>query len=380
MNSSLPRFFSLHLLFCAALTLLCACGRNRPPVPPGTVPQQSEVPAEDEKYGHEVLNSLTQQFPLDTDDGRINRVRDIVDRLTVAADAGTSPWHAHVLVGDEVKNAAATRGNFIFVWTGMLNTVQNDDELATILAHEMGHVLAGHTEPDPSQEVSKILAGITGMAAGIVVGSQGIYSPLADLAEIVVRSSIEAFFVNPISQEDELEADHIGLFLMSDAQYDPEKGIAFWERAQIDPDFSGPGLQFLSTHPSTEDRVTELRKYLDEAKSRYQASLQGKKHPAVSTYITKAEQPYAETIPESPAPAPPAPRDLPLASRELPESERWVVQEPEVIIYESPDTGSSVVATLSSHSVVTVREIHGRWLRIDAPHTGYVRSSLLSPE
>ena len=69
-------------LSAAALLSLLACGPSRAPVPPGEIPSPTFVSEEDENYGHEVLSELSDKYPLDTNDARINRVRDIVDRLT----------------------------------------------------------------------------------------------------------------------------------------------------------------------------------------------------------------------------------------------------------------------------------------------------------
>ncbi|RIL12389.1 MAG: hypothetical protein DCC75_00590, partial [Proteobacteria bacterium] len=237
------------------LILLCSCAAHRAPVPVGEVPLQHQVSQEDEQYGHEVLNMLTQDFALDRDDRRINRVRDLVDKLTTAANAGGNPWHVYVLVDDDFKNAAATRGNYIFVWTGLLRMVSSDGELATILAHEIGHLLAGHTQPTPQEEVNELLSGIAGSIAGQVVAAQGQHPFVADLAEMLARELLSAIIVNPGSQRNELEADQIGIFLMADAGIDPNNAISFWERARSDPELSGSGLQFLSSHPDSEERL-----------------------------------------------------------------------------------------------------------------------------
>ena len=62
-------------------------------------------------------------------------VRDLVDMLANAAHASSSPWNVYVLRGDDVINAAATRGNFVFVWTGMLQAAYSDAELSSVLAY-----------------------------------------------------------------------------------------------------------------------------------------------------------------------------------------------------------------------------------------------------
>lgn len=349
-------------IFLALLCLAAAsCAASRRPVPPGVIPEQSTLYSEDEKYGHEVLNNLTQQYPLDRDDARIFRVRDIVDRLTKAARADHNPWNVYVLVGDDFKNAAATRGNYIFVWTGILKAAQSDAELATILAHEIGHVLAGHTERNPAEETNRIIAGIAGAATGTVIGNRGLGGPVSDLAELVVRASLEAFLVNPDLQAKELEADQIGLFMMADAGYNPEEALTFWRRVQSDPDFRGFPIEFLSSHPSSAQRLEKLSLQIDDANERYRQAIGAapRRPPAVNHY----------------AAARPDPSHVPAGRGEL-----WEVLEPRVAVHIAADRSSPVVETFNRGVEVRVVSIHDRWLEISEPRSGFVQSRHLAPK
>jgi len=76
-------------------------------------------------------------------------------------------------------------------------------------------------------------------------------APVSQLAELIVRASLEAILVNPDQQGKELEADQIGIFMMADAGYDPQEAIDFWQHVQGDPDFSSSPLEFMSSHPSS---------------------------------------------------------------------------------------------------------------------------------
>lgn len=127
----MSRYLGLPLFMCVAL--LSACGAGRAPVAPGEIPRGSYTTAQDEEYGQQVLAELMHNYPLSQDDASINRVRDIVDKLADAAGANDTPWNVYVLRGPDVVNAAATRGHFVFVWTGMLDLVQNEGELAACL-------------------------------------------------------------------------------------------------------------------------------------------------------------------------------------------------------------------------------------------------------
>lgn len=268
------------LVAVALLLGVTGCAPQRTPVPAGEIPLQQEVSVADEEYGQAVLGQLLEQYPLSNNDSDILRVRKLVDRLTTAAHADGNPWHVQVLEDRQFKNAAATKGNYIFVWSALLGSLQNDDELATVLAHEIGHVLAGHVKPTPQEEAQEILAGVVGNVAGQALSAYGGTAGLAaNLAGSLVEGALRAFLVNPEQQRKELEADQIGLFLMADAGLDPASAVAFWDRVRADPSFGGTNLGFLSTHPSSNERLRRLDALLPAAQERYEEALRNNSAP-----------------------------------------------------------------------------------------------------
>ncbi len=262
-----------RILCIAASLIIIGCGPSRPPVPPGEIPPASLVSPTDEQYGQQVLSALMKEFPLERDDATINRVRDLVDRLTTAAGATKDPWHVYVLRADNVTNAAATRGNFVFVWTGMLRTARNDGELVAVLAHEIGHVLAMHTSPTPQEETASIMAQVTGEVTGRIVAVQGPYGPLGQLAGMLAQEALKAIIVNPESQRKEFEADQIGLFLMADAGFNPDDAISLWTTMANTEGAASGTMSFLSSHPASDERLEQLRALLPAARERYQTAL-----------------------------------------------------------------------------------------------------------
>lgn len=329
-------------------------------MPIGTVPEPRQVNSADEVYGHQVLSGLSEEFKLDQNDVHVRRVRDIVDKLTEAAHAASSPWHVYVFDDPTFKNAAATKGNYIFVWSGILDAVQSDDELATILAHELGHVLANHTEPEPQEEIGNILSGTAGQIAKEIAYQQGGgWGLAAGLAEMVVSEGIKAALVNPESRRKELEADQIGFFLMSDAGYNPEDALNFWKRAETDPEFSGMPIQFLSSHPSSADRYNELLKYLPEASARYEAARQpAAKKGRAGKGIFSGGQQHGNANISGPA--------------AVPQRSQWFVSSEWATIYESPNKQSAEVIDLPKNASITAEEEDKSWLRVVKPVKGFV--------
>ena len=367
------------LFLIVALFLLTGCAVKRTPIAPGVVPRQTEmqVTAEDEQYGHEVLGVLTETYPLDTDDNRINRVRDIVDRLTRAAESDRNPWHVYVLVGDDVANAAATRGNYIFVWTGLLKHITNDDQLAAVLGHEIGHVLAGHTRESPAEEANRIMAEVVGqVTAEVVAQTSAVGGSLAGIAGALVSEVIKGAVLYPESQRMELEADHIGLFLMADSGYDPKNAADFWRVMQNIPGNSEMPFQFLSTHPASNERIKAIESYLPEAEARYRHVKGGGRPQELrrqnSEYSTASNSVYG-TVSGAQV------RVSNLGGGSVAASDsQWVVSASEAPVFTSPQS-RAVISYLSRGEQVTVVEQDQRWFRITAPVEGYIRSSLIQP-
>jgi predicted Zn-dependent protease len=347
-------FFTSTLL----VGLLSGCGAGRAPVAPGEIPPGVYVSAEDEQYGQQVLAALMQSYPLSRDDNAINRVRDIVDKLAEAAGANKSPWNVYVLSGDRVVNAAATRGNFVFVWTGMFNVARTDGELAGVLAHEMGHVLANHTQPTPAEEASEITASIGGTVARQVVSVQGPYGALGGLAGILAEQAIKAFIVNPESQRKEFEADQIGMFLMADAGYDPHDAISLW--TAMNSRSEGAGIPtFLSSHPANDERLTELEALLPEAMERYR--------------VAKSFKPRSkrERAPQF------EPDSFSMGKvAEARDEPSWRAIEDGTTIFSSPNTRSRPLARLGRDESLTVGHKTGEWYEVTGPVKGFV----LAPE
>ncbi len=253
---------SVSIICLLFFSLLISCAPARAPLPPGHIPPARQVSPEDEKVGHELLQRLSQEYKLDFDHPRRAEVDQIVSKITEAIGASAHPWHVNVFKAPEVKNAAATRGNHIFIWTGMIDATKNKDELASILGHEVAHILAQHTEPSQEEAWRRVLVeGLsTAAAIGVVIATRGAQGSdlAADLAASLTKAAGQGIFINPYSQDKELEADQIGVYLMAKAGYRPEAAIEFWTRALQDPSF-GSSIPFLSTHPPASKRLEQLK-------------------------------------------------------------------------------------------------------------------------
>lgn len=367
------------------IVLLSSCAPVRPPVPPGVVPKPRLLTTAEEQYGHEVLAGLTEKYELDYNDPRLDTITKIVDKLTHAAGADQSPWHVYLFREPTIKNAAATRGNHVFIWSGMLDLAKSEEEIATILSHEIGHVLAGHTDPDPQEEVKKLIINVGAMAAGIAASHAGRSQNYGDLAASLTQELGHGLLVNPHSRELELEADHIGLFMMADAKYNPQAAIDFWTRAQSIPDFRS-SFDFFSTHPPPEDRLDQLRRLLPVALERY--SGRSTNQSSTTGQFATGDSFDWRATPTAPTHAPDRTQSVPdpgFRDQAPPNPQRtndehsWRVFRDRAILFDQPNMKSRPLGEFRRGATVLAISGRGGWIEIQHPDHGFMRLEDLEP-
>jgi predicted Zn-dependent protease len=228
-----------------------------------------EVNAGAEKQYAQMMAEAKQKGALDRDPAQVERVKRIVTRLipqTTAfrPDAVKWPWEFHVITLDEVNAWCMPHGK-IAVYTGLLQKIQpTDDELAAVLGHEMGHALREHTREQISQEMgTQTLLGIAGALFGLGQAAQSLGAMAANVTIGL-----------PKSRTDETEADRIGVELAARAGYDPRSAVTLWEKMEKLAGGSQPP-QWLSTHPSNETRIADVKQYAEKVMPLYTAAKGG---------------------------------------------------------------------------------------------------------
>jgi predicted Zn-dependent protease len=153
-----------------------------------------------------------------------------------------------------VINAMALPGGHIYVTRGMLAHLNNEDQLATVLAHEIGHVAARHSSRQAWQQ--RIGQGL--LMGGAILG-QGVFGLPAEQILNLGGAAAQLIFLR-YSREDELEADGLGVEYSSLAGYNAREVTEFFRSLSRIQEKEGQGLpNFLSTHPDPGDRVTRIR-------------------------------------------------------------------------------------------------------------------------
>ena len=227
-----------------------------------------EVNAGAQKAYAQMMAEAQKKNALDKDAAKVARVKGIVSRLVPQTtafrdDAAKWPWEAHVVSLDEV-NAWCMPGGKMAVYTGLIDKLQpTDDELAAVMGHEIAHALREHSREQISQQMGTQAAiGIAGALFGIGQLGQGIGNMVADVT-----------LNKPKSRTHETEADRIGVELAARAGYDPHAAVSLWEKMAKLGGSQPP--QFLSTHPSHESRIADLREYSQRVMPLYQAAKGG---------------------------------------------------------------------------------------------------------
>lgn len=216
-----------------------------------------------DKQYDQVLAEARKQGKLNTNAARTERVRNIAKRLIAQTsafrpDAAKWDWEINVLNSPEI-NAWAMPGGKIAVYSGLIDKLNvTDDELAAVMGHEIAHALREHSRERASEQaVAGSLISIASAVAGIgQAGQQGLEFAYQGLLGL------------PNSRRHEVEADRVGVELAARAGYDPRAAISLWEK--MGEASGGDPPKFLSTHPSREDRIRDLRDYAERVMPLYQ--------------------------------------------------------------------------------------------------------------
>src|SRR5687767_5070252 len=210
-----------------------------------------------------VIAQAQQKGVLDRNAQQVQRVQTIARRLiphtgSFRPDAPGWAWETHV-IQDNQLNAWAMPGGKMVVYSGLIEKLQlTDDELAAIMGHEIAHSLREHARERVSRE----------MATGLGVGIAGALLGLGQVGQELAGMVANVTFNLPHSREHEIEADRIGVELAARGGYDPHAAVRVWQKmAQAG---GGGGPQFLSTHPSPENRLADLKVYADRVMPLYQ--------------------------------------------------------------------------------------------------------------
>lgn len=201
------------------------------------------------QLGAQAFTEAKQKGPLSTDARQNAYVRCVVDALVRQLPPGqqTIAWETAVFAQKE-PNAYALPGGKVGVNSGLFDVARNQDQLAAVIGHEIGHVVERHHDERITRQM-----GAAG-AVQLLGALAGNYGQLATQGGSMLA---QTGFLLPGSRTQETEADVVGQRMMAQAGFDPRAAVALWQN-MIAAGGSRPP-QWLSTHPDPQSRISELQ-------------------------------------------------------------------------------------------------------------------------
>lgn len=221
-----------------------------------------------DQMGLQSFSDMKSKNPI-SKNGRYNQFASCVANAITRETGGQ--WEV-VVFEDQTLNAFALPGNKIGVHTGLINLVDNQDQLAAVIGHEVGHVLARHSNERLSQE--------TAVGAGLSM-VQAVSQPQTALGQTalgLLGVGAQYGVILPFSRVHETEADTIGLDLMARAGFDPRQSINLWLKMDQAAQ-GGQPIEFMSTHPSHGSRIDNLNQHMNQALQLRQQAWNAGKQP-----------------------------------------------------------------------------------------------------
>ncbi len=195
--------------------------------------------------GNSIAHYIDQEYEINTDIDINERVTNIAKRIEKVCDRTEIFYTVQIIDEDEV-NAFALPGGYIYVYKGLLDEVDNDDQLAGVIAHEFGHITARHAMKRMQAVYGYTLLQVLAITSGNQNMSPGI--------NLAFGSIITGY-----SREDEFLADRVAVQYMEEAGYDPEEMIVFLEKLQkINAKKPIRPFSYWRTHPYTSQRISNV--------------------------------------------------------------------------------------------------------------------------
>lgn len=217
--------------------------------------QRVSLTAEQEvAMGRQLAPQMAAQFGGVSKGAAAERVSRVGTAIVARSSASRTPYKYsfYLLADPKTVNAFALPGGQIFITEALLRLLESEDELAGVLGHEVGHVLARHSaEHLAKQQLTQSIIGAVAIGSGSYETAQ-----LAQLAGSLVNMKH--------GREDELESDSLGLRLMREAGYDPQAMISVMQKLEK---ASGGSRQpeFASTHPNPGNRIARIKEQLEKS-------------------------------------------------------------------------------------------------------------------
>jgi metalloendopeptidase OMA1, mitochondrial len=209
-----------------------------------------------------MFDDMKRRYKLSRDKDRIAQLQRIGDRISkvVFWDMPDADWEFVVFDVPQV-NAFAMAGGKVGVFTGLYKIAKTDDQVASVIAHEIAHVTAKHVHEKLSRDMAVTTVGAVGMIGGMASGVSGL--TVDALGQVYgISTGISGF---AFDRAKEKEADYVGLMYMARAGYDPQAAVSVLEALEAESANDPVQPAFLSTHPSHPERIIQLMDAMPKA-------------------------------------------------------------------------------------------------------------------
>ena len=210
--------------------------------------------------GLQAAPEMSQQHGgLHPDEALQEHVDSVCQRIISESEAGETEWpfECHLLADEETVNAFALPGGQMFLTTALYDRLETEGQLAGVMAHEMGHVIARHS----AQRIAKmeLTQGLTG---AVVIATYDPDNPRSQ-GSAQIAALIGQLVNMKFGRDDELQSDRLGVQYMAEAGYDPRSLIRVMEILAQASEGNRPP-EFFSTHPNPENRIERIEEAIEE--------------------------------------------------------------------------------------------------------------------
>ncbi len=258
-----------------ALALCVSTGCQVTKSPTGRTQALMYSNADMSKLGTQSFAEMKKQQKTVKDKPTLNYVNCVANAITAKVDAkyGQTEWEVVVFDAPKQVNAFALPGGHIGVYTGLLEVANTPEQLAAVLGHEVGHVLANHSNERLSrQQLTNV---------GLQMASGAFDLAEAENKQLWMQGlglGAQYGIALPFNRRQESESDRIGLELMAKAGFNPQASVSLWQ-AMGKAAGGKQQPELLSTHPSNETRINGLREHMAGAEQLYSTAKQSGQKP-----------------------------------------------------------------------------------------------------
>lgn len=222
-------------------------------------------PVAERRLGEQIMRELRRDASVSDDVEIADYLNRVVARLAAASSSPGLSFDAF-LVRDPTMNAFALPGGFIGVHSGLLVAAQSESELASVLAHEIGHVTQRHIARMLSQQRQ---SSMSVMAAMLLAALAARSNPNAAMGIATMAAGAQQQQMLSFSRDAEREADRVGLESLRQADFDPNGMVSFFGRLQqATRIYEGTAPAYMRSHPMTVERIADLQSRVQEGRYR----------------------------------------------------------------------------------------------------------------